>query len=210
MTENEKNLKQLEKLISKPKVDAKLKPIYQIGIDRLKAKIKQEKKASRVVVETEEVVTAPVTKMPKTTKPKTQAKPKTERVGDTVVIDGVTYDMDSKEFCDYLVAEFKERRASSKATKESKSKISPIIKKLKEGLVVRFEENKRGVDWEEFRSSDMFYDADTDKIILFTESKFKGGGRKMQRETTLTQAEASDMYAKIKNNKKITIDEFYE
>ena len=56
----------------------------------------------------------------------------------------------------------------------------------------------------------MFYDADTDKIILFTESKFKGGGRKMQREITLTQAEASDMYAKIKNNKKITIDEFYE
>lgn len=210
MTENEKKLKQLEKLISKPKVDAKLKPIYQMGIDRLKAKIKQEKKASKVVVETEEVVTAPVTKIPTTTKPKTQAKPKTERVGDTVVIDGVTYDMDSKEFCDYLVAEFKERRANAKEKKESKSKISPIIKKLKEGLVVRFEETKRGVDWEEFKSSDMFYDADTDKIILYTESKLKGGGRKLKRESILTQAEASDMYAKIKNNKKITIDEFYE
>jgi len=206
MTENEKKLKQLEKLISKPKVDAKLKPIYQMGIDRLKAKIKQEKKASKVVVETEEVVTAPVTKMPKTTKPKTQAKPKTERVGDTVVIDGVTYDMDSKEFCDYLVAEFKERRASSKATKESKSKISPIIKKLKEGLVVRFEQNKLEV----IVSSDMFYDEDTDEIILFTETKPKGGGRKVQREITLTEAEASDKYAKIKNNKSITIDEFYE
>jgi len=206
MTENEKKLKQLEKLISKPKVDAKLKPIYQMGIDRLKAKIKQEKKASKVVVETEEVVTAPVTKMPKTTKPKTQAKPKTERVGDTVVIDGVTYDMDSKEFCDYLVAEFKERRANAKGTKESKSKISPIIKKLKEGMVVRFEQNKL----EEIVSSDMFYDEDTDEIILFTETKPKKGGRKLQREISLTQAEASDMYAKIKNNKKITVDEFYE
>ena len=39
-----------------------------MGINKLKAKIKQEKKASKVVVETEEVVTAPVTKMPKTTK----------------------------------------------------------------------------------------------------------------------------------------------
>ena len=206
MTENEKKLKQLEKLISKPKVDAKLKPIYQMGINKLKAKIKQEKKADKVVVETEEVVTAPVTKMPKTTKPKTQAKPKVERVGETVVIDGVTYDMDSKEFCDYLVAEFKERRASSKAKKEIKSKISPIIKKLKEGLVVRFEETKR----EEILSSDMFYDADTDEIILFTETKPKMGGRKLQREITLTEAEASDKYAKIKNNKSITIDEFYE
>lgn len=206
MTENEKKLKQLEKLISKPKVDAKLKPIYQMGIDRLKSKIKQEKKASKVVIETEEVVTAPVTKIPKTTKPKTQAKPKTERVGDTVVIDGVTYDMDSKEFCDYLVAEFKERRANAKATKESKSKITPIIKKLKKGLVVRFEQNKP----EEIVSSDMFYDADTDEIILFTETKPKMGGRKLQREITLTEAEASDKYAKIKNNKSITIDEFYE
>jgi len=210
MTENEKKLKQLEKLISKPNVDAKLKPIYKMGINKLKAKIKQEKKADKVVVETEEVVTAPVTKMPKTTKPKTQPKPKVERVGETVVIDGVTYDMDSKEFCDYLVAEFKERRASSKAKKESKSKISPIIKKLKEGLVVRWDETKRGVDYTEFSSSDMFYDADTDKIILYTESKLKGGGRKLKRETILTQAEASDLYAKIKNNKKITIDEFYE
>ncbi len=206
MTENEKKLKQLEKLISKPNVDAKLKPIYKMGINKLKAKIKQEKKADKVVVETEEVVTAPVTKMPKTTKPKTQPKPKVERVGETVVIDGITYDMDSKEFCDYLVAEFKERRASSKAKKESKSKISPIIKKLKEGLVVRFEETKR----EEILSSDMFYDADTDEIILFTETKPKMGGRKLQREITLTEAEASDKYAKIKNNKSITIDEFYE
>ena len=184
MTENEKKLKQLEKLISKPNVDAKLKPIYKMGINKLKAKIKQEKKADKVVVETEEVVTAPVTKMPKTTKPKTQPKPKVERVGETVVIDGVTYDMDSKEFCDYLVAEFKERRASSKAKKEIKSKkgvFSPLIKKLKEGLVVRWDETKP-----------------------------KMGGRKLQREITLTEAEASDKYAKIKNNKSITIDEFYE
>lgn len=206
MTENEKKLKQLEKLISKPNVDAKLKPIYKMGINKLKAKIKQEKKADKIVVETEEVVTAPVRKIPKTTKPKTQAKPKVERVGETVVIDGITYDMDSKEFCDYLVAEFKERRASSKAKKESKSKISPIIKKLKEGLVVRFEETKR----EEILSSDMFYDADTDEIILFIESKPKGGGRKLQREITLTEEQASEKYAKIKNNKSITIDEFYE
>ena len=205
MTENEKKLKQLEKLISKPKVDAKLKPIYQMGIDRLKAKIKQEKKADKVVVETEEVVTAPVTKMPTTTKPKTQAKPKTERVGDTVVIDGVTYDMDSKEFCDYLVAEFKERRASSKATKEIKSKITPIIKKLKKGLIVRFEENKGG----RVVSSDMFYDTDTDEIILFTEFTMKNG-KKSEREVTLTQEQASNQYAEIKSQENITIDEFYE
>jgi hypothetical protein len=127
MTENEKKLKQLEKLISKPKVDAKLKPIYQMGIDRLKAKIKQEKKASKVVVETEEVVTAPVTKMPKTTKPKIQAKPKTERVGDTVVIDGVTYDMDSKEFCDYLTAQFVQRKEQAKANKGTRKKTKSVM-----------------------------------------------------------------------------------
>jgi hypothetical protein len=67
-----------------------------------------------------------------------------------------------------------------------------------------------GVDYTEFRSSDMFYDADTDKIILYIESKYKGGGRRLKREYPLTQAEASDLYAKIKNNKKIIVDEFYE
>jgi polyhydroxyalkanoate synthesis regulator phasin len=204
MTENEKKLKQLEKLISKPNVDAKLKPIYQMGINKLKEKIEKEKPIA-VVTKKEKVAYLPVSKMPKTTKPKTPQKSKVERVGETVVIDGVTYDMDSKEFCDYLVAEFKKRRASLKAQQKSKSKISPIIEKLKNGLVVRFEENKGGRNV----SNDMFFDADTDEIILFTEITMKSG-KKSEREVTLTDAEASDKYAEIKNNKNITIDEFYE
>ena len=217
--EIQKKITQLEALYNNPKTDEKFKPLYKKGIEELKAKLE---KAEPKVTETikKEKPKAPVKKnvsnvVAKSTKPKVEQKVKSEvkNISAKIVeIDGKQYNIDSKEFCDYLVAEFKERRATSKTKTKTKTqpKENKLIENLKKGLVVRFEENKRGVDWEEFRSSDMFYDADTDKIILFTESKFKGGGRKMQREITLTQAEASDMYAKIKNNKKITIYEFYE
>jgi len=216
--EIKKKIADLQKLIKNPKTDAKFIPLYQKGINKLQEKL-QTTEPKEVMVETKMPkprVEKIASKVAKTTKPKAVekvSKSVKKMDGEKVEIDGVIYDIDSKEFCDYLIEEFKERRANSvskKAGKVSKPKTSNLIENLKKGLVVRFEENKRGVDWEEFRSSDMFYDADTDKIILFTESKFKGGGRKMQREITLTQAEASDMYAKIKNNKKITIYEFYE
>jgi hypothetical protein len=45
--------------------------------------------------------------------------------GEEVEIDGVIYDINYQEFCDYLVEEFKQRRANSvskKAGKTSKPK----------------------------------------------------------------------------------------
>ena len=58
-------------------------------------------------------------------------------------------------------------------------------------------------------SKDMFYDADADEIILFTEITTKNG-KKGQSEEIIDEKKAIDTYSKIKESKKVTIEEFYE
>jgi len=221
MTENEKKLKQLEKLIKNPKTDAKFIPLYQKGIDKLQAKL-QTAEPTEVMVETKMPKprvekTAP--KMAKTTKPKAVervTKSVKKMGGEKVEIDGVIYDIDSKEFCDYLVEEFKERRANSiskkaskvgkpKTSKVGKPKTSNLIDNLKRGLVFRFETSDDNL----LVSQDMFYDADISAIILYTLTETKRG-KKSEKETALSEQKAIAIYEMVKANSSYSINEFYE
>jgi hypothetical protein len=128
--------------------------------------------------------------------------------GEKVEIDGVIYDIDSKEFCDYLVEEFKERRANSvskKASKVGKPKTSNLIDNLKRGLVVRFETSDDNL----LVSQDMFYDADISAIILYTSTETKRG-KKSEKETVLSEQKAIAIYEMVKANSSYSINEFYE
>ena len=206
-----KKIADLQKLINNPKTDAKFIPLYQKGIEKLQAKL-QTIEPQEVEVETPKPrveKTAP--KVAKTTKPKAVeklAKSVKKMDGEKVEIDGVIYDMDSKEFCDYLVKEFKQRRANSvskKAGKTSKPKKSSLIENLKKGLVVRFEIAKG----KRFVSNDMFYDADDNAIFLYTLIEFNTG-KKSEREVRLTQEQAIEEYEMVKADSNYSVIEFYE
>jgi hypothetical protein len=210
--EIKKKIADLQKLIKNPKTDAKFIPLYQKGIDKLQAKLQTiEPQEVEVEIKTPKPrveKTAP--KVAKTTKPKAVEKV-TKSVkkmdGEKVEIDGVIYDIDSKEFCDYLVEEFKERRATSKTKTKTKTqpKENKLIENLKKGLVVRFEQNKGVMDV----SQDMFYDADADEIVLFTEITTKNG-KKGKSEEIIDEKKAVDTYSKLKQNKRVAIEEFYD
>jgi hypothetical protein len=212
--EIQKKITQLEALYNNPKTDAKFKPLYKKGIEELKAKL--EKAEPKVTATAQkEKPKAPVKKnvskvVAKSTKPKVEQKVKSEvkKISSKKVeIDGKEYDIDSKEFCDYLVAEFKERRATPKTKTKTKTqpKENKLIENLKKGLVVRFEQNKGVMDV----SQDMFYDADADEIILFTEITAKNG-KKGNSEEIIDEKKALDTYSKLKQSKRVAIVEFYE
>lgn len=216
-----KKIADLQKLINNPKTDAKFIPLYQKGIDKLTAQLQNETTSNIAEKEiSQPKVEKVVSKIPATRKPKilTSIKPKkaVEKVaksikkmdGEKVEIDGVIYDMDSKEFCDYLVEEFKQRRANSvskKAGKTSKPKKSSLIENLKKGLVVRFEIAKG----KRFVSNDMFYDADDNSIFLYTLIEFNTG-KKSEREVRLTQEQAIEEYEMVKADSNYSVIEFYE
>jgi hypothetical protein len=211
--EIKKKIADLQKLIKNPKTDAKFIPLYQKGIEKLQAKLQTiEPQEVEVEIETPKPrveKTAP--KVAKTTKPKAVekvAKSVKKMDGEKVEIDGVIYDIDSKEFCDYLVEEFKERRANSiskKASKQSKPKTSNLIDNLKRGLVVRFETSDDNL----LVSQDMFYDADISAIILYTSTETKRG-KKSEKETVLSEQKAIAIYEMVKANSNYSVNEFYE
>ena len=211
--EIKKKIADLQKLINNPKTDAKFIPLYELGIKRLQQKLEStEPQEVQVEVKTPKAkVEKKAPKVAKTTKPKAVekvAKSVKKMGGEKVEIDGVIYDMDSKEFCDYLVEEFKERRANSvskKATKQKEPKKESIINKLKKGLVVRFEISKGN----RFVSNDMFYDSDDNAIILYTLSE-PNTGKKSEREVRLTQEQAIEKYEMVKADSNYSVDEFYE
>jgi hypothetical protein len=211
--EIKKKIADLQKLIKNPKTDAKFIPLYQKGIDKLQAKL-QTAEPTEVMVETKMPkprVEKIAPKMAKTTKPKAVervAKSVKKMGGEKVEIDGVIYDIDSKEFCDYLVEEFKERRANSvskKASKVGKAKTSNLIDNLKRGLVVRFETSDDNL----LVSQDMFYDADISAIILYTSTETKRG-KKSEKETVLSEQKAIAIYEMVKADSNYAINEFYE
>lgn len=79
---------------------------------------------------------------PKDEKPKDE-KPSGKRTGGrgvkmlstkTVSVDGVEMKMDSQEFCDYLLAEFKERRSKAEARKSEKKKTKSVMAKVSDNI----------------------------------------------------------------------------
>jgi hypothetical protein len=133
----EKKITQLEALYFNPKTDAKFKPLYKKGIEELKAKL--EKAEPKVTATAQkEKPKAPAKKnvskvVAKSTKPKVEEKV-TRQVkkisSKKVEIDGKQYDIDSKEFCDYLVEQFKERRSKSKSAPKKASKPKSVMKSV--------------------------------------------------------------------------------
>lgn len=216
-----KKIADLQKLINNPKTDAKFIPLYQKGIDKLTAQLQNETTSNIAEKEiSQPKVEKVVSKIPATRKPKilTSIKPKkaVEKVaksikkmdGEKVEIDGVIYDMDSKEFCDYLVEEFKQRRANSvskKAGKTSQPKKNNLIENLKKGLVVRFETSDNNL----LVSQDMFYDTDDNAIILYTLTETKRG-KKSEEEKVLSDNQAINIYEMVKADSNYSVIEFYE
>ena len=52
----------------------------------------------------------------------------------TVAVDGVEMKMDSQEFCDYLLAEFKDRRAKAEERKSKKTKTKSVMAKVSDNI----------------------------------------------------------------------------
>lgn len=131
----EANIKKLETLEKSAK-DKGRKALYQKGIEKAKAQLKKAKEADK-----------------KDNKPKSKAKSKSAAKKDDapkdkkekglkhlsskrVSIDGKEVDLDSSEFCDYLLKQFKDRRdaAKSKKGKKTTSVMERVAANIEKGI----------------------------------------------------------------------------
>ena len=72
---------------------------------------------------------------PEAEKPKPQGKRGVQMLSTRkVMVDGVEMNMNSQEFCDYLLAEFKERRIKAEERKGSKTKTKSVMAKVSDNI----------------------------------------------------------------------------
>ena len=139
----------LQKLINNPNTPEKDKKNFQNALEQFKKKMEAEKpKAETKPVSApkpkteKKPVSAPKPKTEK--KPVSSVKPKVEKKPVTatekkmpkgvqlvskkkVVVDGKEMSVDSKEFCDYLTAEFIKRKEKSKEQKATRKKTKSVM-----------------------------------------------------------------------------------
>jgi hypothetical protein len=125
------------KEIEKPKPTATAKPVAKKPV----AKKPVAKKPTTAKPVAKKPTTAkPVAKKPTTAKPVEKKLPKGVKMlsKKRVVVDGKEMSTDSKEFCDYLTAEFvkrKEQASKNKATrKKTKSVMAQVSTKIEQGV----------------------------------------------------------------------------
>lgn len=123
---------------------------YKIAIDKLKSMLPKEEKADEPKKEEKaepkkEEKSEPKKSEPKKAEPK-KAEPKKEEKKEKpqkgikyisskrVMIDGKEVSMDSQEFCDYLSAQWKERREKAQENKGKKKKTKSVMAKVSESI----------------------------------------------------------------------------
>ena len=156
----EKKIEKFEKLLKK-ETDPKNKANFQIGIDKYtsmledivedKPKPTSEPKPKRKPNSrkrnnkpTQPSTRKPATRKPATRKPATEKKPKTGKKrgvqvisSKRVMINGEEVAMNSQEFCDYLLSEFKKRRKKAKDSgtkKKTKSVMAKVSDNIEKGI----------------------------------------------------------------------------
>lgn len=139
-------IEKFQKLIDNPKTTDEERERYTKFVEKLKVKKgssgekKDDKKPApkkdekKPTPKKEDKKPAPKKKQPANKKPRGVKVLSTKRVS----IDGKEMDMDSKEFCDYLLAQFKVRREKSKSTgkkKKTTSVMSRVNANIEKGVV---------------------------------------------------------------------------
>lgn len=131
------------KLINDPRSTEDEKSRYRVGVEKLKAMLPStkeeapaEKVAEKKVAEKKVVEKKPTEKKPaeKVAEKKSDEAPKKKGVqvlsSKRVMINGKEVGMDSKEFCDYLLGEFRERREKAEENKTKKKKTTSVMSKV--------------------------------------------------------------------------------
>ena len=152
--DTQSKIDKLQKLIDNPDVSENDKKNYRDALKQFKEKLASVRKPvvrKPVVKKTTEtqkpketekkpVVKKPVVKKPVIKKPVAKKLPKGVQMlsKKKVVVDGKEMNVDSKEFCDYLTAEFikrKEQAKSKKGTrKKTKSVMAIVSDKIEQGV----------------------------------------------------------------------------
>lgn len=126
------------KLINDPRSTEDEKSRYRVGVEKLKAMLpsaKEEAPAEKVA-EKKVAEKKPTEKKPaeKVAEKKSDEAPKKKGVqvlsSKRVMINGKEVGMDSKEFCDYLLGEFRERREKAEENKTKKKKTTSVMSKV--------------------------------------------------------------------------------
>ena len=131
-------------LINDPRSTEDEKSRYRIGVEKFKAMLpsaKEEAPAEKKVVEKKVAEKKVVEKKPTEKKPaekvaekKSDEAPKKKGVqvlsSKRVMINGEEVGMDSKEFCDYLLGEFRARREKAEENKTKKKKTTSVMSKV--------------------------------------------------------------------------------
>jgi hypothetical protein len=127
------------KLINDPRSTEDEKSRYRVGVEKLKAMLpsaKEEAPAEKKVAEKKVAEKKPTEKKPaeKVAEKKSDEAPKKKGVqvlsSKRVMINGKEVGMDSKEFCDYLLGEFRERREKAEENKTKKKKTTSVMSKV--------------------------------------------------------------------------------
>lgn len=141
-------IKKLQALIDNPNVSESDKKNFREGIKQYEAKLTAEKKVTTAKPVAKKTTTTakakPVAKKPTPVKRKPSATRKTKPTAGKVtakkmpngvtmvstkkvVVNGVEMNTDSKEFCDYLTAEFIKRKEQAKANKGTRKKTKSVM-----------------------------------------------------------------------------------
>jgi len=138
--EIEAKIKRLTDVLNDPRTtDEAEKERLRIGINKLKGMLPKEETKSEPKSEPKKEPKKEAKKEDK--KPKSEPKkeaPKKKGVqvlsSKRVMVDGKELEVDSKEFCDYLVAEFRDRREKAQQRKETKKKTKSVMTKVSNNI----------------------------------------------------------------------------
>lgn len=126
------------KLINDPRSTEDEKSRYKVGVEKLKAMLPSakeeapaEKVAEKKVAEKKATEKKPAEKV---AEKKSAEAPKKKGVqvlsAKRVMVNGEEVGMDSKEFCDYLLGEFRKRREKAEENKTKKKKTTSVMSKV--------------------------------------------------------------------------------
>ena len=130
-----------KKMLDDPRSTSEEKAKYQKAIDKLKSgEVSAPKKpvAPKKRVATKKTVAPkkPVAKKKPVTKPTEKKARKGVKIlsSKRVSVDGTEMEMDSKEFCDYLLSAFNKRREKAKSQKGAKKKTTSVMSRVSDNI----------------------------------------------------------------------------
>jgi hypothetical protein len=132
----EAKIKKLTDILNDPRTtDEAEKERLKIGIEKLKGMMAKDEPKKEEPKKEEPKKSE---KKPSKSEPKKADKTKKKGVqvlsSKRVVVDGKEMEVDSKEFCDYLLGEFRSRREKAQQKKETKKKTTSVMAKVSQSI----------------------------------------------------------------------------